>query len=428
MWLTADMIGELGSSFGSVFWICVAYDRSSETAELETLALAACVGRRAPRRRRGGDLPAESVALGARRLGVEPHRLGGSRSLAAQSIIGVKLDALARAQRPEIRRGRYHRRWTGSRRHTASTQATRRARRARNFLLHRRACATVSGSRSRDRAAGARGGKSQPAPPAQFLAAGASCHERRDLPRPGNHIPSNRKCPAVFPRPGRPAQSFSGPHPHSPGAAARQLDPARLRYGERGFGGGFSQAVHAAARRRYFIAARRTRGTHPERRPSDSGSAASAARRAAGRRADARDLARGIAMIPARPLVLSEFTAASCIGKGAAATLASLAAHRSGLKHCDFETVKIDTHIGEVEGVDAERLPAALKNFDCRNNRLAELAVRQDGFADAVAAAAARWGRRRVGVFIGPSTSGIMQTELAYPGRDPASGALPQNL
>jgi 3-oxoacyl-[acyl-carrier-protein] synthase I len=133
-------------------------------------------------------------------------------------------------------------------------------------------------------------------------------------------------------------------------------------------------------------------------------------------------------MIQARPLVLSEFTAASCIGKGAAATLASLAAHRSGLKHCDFETVKIDTHIGEVEGVDAERLPADLKNFDCRNNRLAELAVRQDGFADAVAAAAARWGRRRVGVFIGTSTSGIMQTELAYRGRDPASGALPQNF
>jgi 3-oxoacyl-[acyl-carrier-protein] synthase-1 len=129
-----------------------------------------------------------------------------------------------------------------------------------------------------------------------------------------------------------------------------------------------------------------------------------------------------------QPLVLSEFTATSCIGKGVAATLRSLVAQHSGLKHCDFETVKIDTHIGEVAGVDAECLPANLKIFDCRNNRLAELALRQDGFADAVAATAARWGRRRVGVFIGTSTSGIMQTELAYRARDPVSGALPQSF
>ena len=52
--------------------------------------------------------------------------------------------------------------------------------------------------------------------------------------------------------------------------------------------------------------------------------------------------------------------------------------------------------------------------FDCRNNRLAELALRQDGFWTRCAAAAARWGPRRIGVFIGTSTAGILQTELAY--------------
>ncbi len=129
-----------------------------------------------------------------------------------------------------------------------------------------------------------------------------------------------------------------------------------------------------------------------------------------------------------KPLVLTEFTASSCIGKGVAATLASLVAQRSGLTHCDFETVMIDTHIGEVAGVDAARLPANLKIFDCRNNRLAELALRQDGFFEAVEAAAARWGRRRIGVFIGTSTAGIMQTELAYRARDPLSGALPASF
>jgi 3-oxoacyl-[acyl-carrier-protein] synthase I len=130
-------------------------------------------------------------------------------------------------------------------------------------------------------------------------------------------------------------------------------------------------------------------------------------------------------MNPMQPLVLAEFTATSCIGTGVAPTLASLVEQRSGLLRCDFETVRIDTHIGEVPGVDEQRLPAQLRIFDCRNNRLAELALRQDGFLDAVHAAAARWGRRRVGVFIGTSTAGIMQTELAYRARDPVSGALP---
>ena len=102
-------------------------------------------------------------------------------------------------------------------------------------------------------------------------------------------------------------------------------------------------------------------------------------------------------MKPMKPLLLAQFTATSCIGTGVAPTLASLAGQRSGLRRCDFETVKIDTHIGEVPGVDAQRLPAELQLFDCRNNRLAELALRQDGFLDAVDAAAARWGRRRIG-------------------------------
>ena len=127
-----------------------------------------------------------------------------------------------------------------------------------------------------------------------------------------------------------------------------------------------------------------------------------------------------------KPLLLKEFTAVSCIGRGAAATLRSLLEQRSGLKDCKFETVDIDTHIGEVEGVDEVRLPQDLHKFDCRNNRLAELALQQDGFFEAVERAADRWGQRRVGVFLGTSTAGILQTELAYRNRDPISGELPR--
>jgi 3-oxoacyl-[acyl-carrier-protein] synthase I len=128
------------------------------------------------------------------------------------------------------------------------------------------------------------------------------------------------------------------------------------------------------------------------------------------------------------PLWLKRYTATSCIGQGVAPTLANLLEHRSGLTPCDFETVDIDTHIGEVPGVDAQLLPASLQQFDCRNNRLAELALQQDGFFEAVQLAASRWGRRRIGVFIGTSTAGILQTELAYRHRDPVSGALPSSF
>jgi 3-oxoacyl-[acyl-carrier-protein] synthase I len=129
-----------------------------------------------------------------------------------------------------------------------------------------------------------------------------------------------------------------------------------------------------------------------------------------------------------KPLHLRNFTATSCIGKGVAATLKSLLEQRSGLAGCRFETVDIPTYIGEVAGVDEERLPEDLRRFDCRNNRLAELALQQDGFFEAVQQAASRLGRRRVGVFMGTSTAGILQTELAYRQRDPVSGALPASF
>jgi 3-oxoacyl-[acyl-carrier-protein] synthase-1 len=132
--------------------------------------------------------------------------------------------------------------------------------------------------------------------------------------------------------------------------------------------------------------------------------------------------------IAMRPLLLKKFTATSCIGKGVAATFESLLEHRSGLTSCKFETVDIKSHIGEVAGVDEERLPESLQRFDCRNNRLAEMGLKQDGFFEAVEQAASRIGRRRVGVILGTSTAGILQTELAYRERDPVTGALPSSF
>ena len=103
----------------------------------------------------------------------------------------------------------------------------------------------------------------------------------------------------------------------------------------------------------------------------------------------------------------------------------ALSRARGGLAPCRFETVDLATWIGEVPEVDDVRLPADLRHFDCRNNRLAWLGLQQDGFFGAIRDAADTLGEQRIGVFLGTSTSGILDTELAYRERDPHTGALP---
>lgn len=107
---------------------------------------------------------------------------------------------------------------------------------------------------------------------------------------------------------------------------------------------------------------------------------------------------------------------------------AALLQKHSGLVPCAFETANLNTFIGEVAGVDAVNMPSRLANFDCRNNRLAQLALEQDGFTEAVYSAITKYGRDRVGVFVGTSTSGILQTELAYRKLDPSTGFLPDDF
>jgi len=128
------------------------------------------------------------------------------------------------------------------------------------------------------------------------------------------------------------------------------------------------------------------------------------------------------------PLWLSHFTATSSIGHGLEQTLAALRELRTGLVPCAFDTVDLETFIGEVSGVDTVQLPAHLSDFDCRNNRLALMGLMQDGFDEAVRAAIKKYGKQRIGVFLGTSTSGILQTELAYRRRNPVTGALPADF
>ncbi|MGZ5269487.1 MAG: beta-ketoacyl-[acyl-carrier-protein] synthase II, partial [Ramlibacter sp.] len=74
----------------------------------------------------------------------------------------------------------------------------------------------------------------------------------------------------------------------------------------------------------------------------------------------------------------------SAVGTGLAPTLDALRHKRSGLARRAWETVDLDTCIGEVADLDAVEIRPDLRAFDCRNNRLAQLALVQDGFEDAV--------------------------------------------
>jgi 3-oxoacyl-[acyl-carrier-protein] synthase-1 len=126
-----------------------------------------------------------------------------------------------------------------------------------------------------------------------------------------------------------------------------------------------------------------------------------------------------------QPLAISRYSIVNCLGAGLGAVANAMRDRRSGLVPCDFETVALDIHIGRVPGLEALPVRSDLGAYDCRNNRLAQLGMELDGFAGAVAEARDRYGAARVGVFMGTSTSGILETELAYRRRDPRTGALP---
>ena len=101
-----------------------------------------------------------------------------------------------------------------------------------------------------------------------------------------------------------------------------------------------------------------------------------------------------------QPLALSHFSLATSLGAGQQATVAALREGRSGLQPCTFESAPVAACVGQVRALDDFSLAGAAAAFDCRNNRLAALALNEDGFRDAVAVARERYGADRVGVFL----------------------------
>ncbi len=125
------------------------------------------------------------------------------------------------------------------------------------------------------------------------------------------------------------------------------------------------------------------------------------------------------------PLYFGHATLVSSIGRGKQAHLTALQERQSGLRPCDFEGRRLPTYMGMVDGLEEVSLISSLNHFTCRNNRLALLGLQQDGFEDQIAEARRQYGAQRIGVLIGTSTSGILETEHAYQQTDHETGRLP---
>lgn len=118
-------------------------------------------------------------------------------------------------------------------------------------------------------------------------------------------------------------------------------------------------------------------------------------------------------------LAIRAHTATTALGRGRDAQARALRERRGGLRRNDFGDgvageQRLDTWIGRVDGLEDITLPDALMRWDCRNNRLAWLALQQDAMAERVDELRARHRAERVALVLGTSTSSIGATEEAY--------------
>ena len=126
-------------------------------------------------------------------------------------------------------------------------------------------------------------------------------------------------------------------------------------------------------------------------------------------------------------LTAQAFTATTAAGLGSASLWDAVFNARSHLRANDFTPTAITAWIGRVDGLETAALPAQFSEWECRNNRLAWLALNQDGFFDAARRAVAHFGARRIAVIMGTSTGSVGATEEGY-ARLTASGSFADDL
>lgn len=112
------------------------------------------------------------------------------------------------------------------------------------------------------------------------------------------------------------------------------------------------------------------------------------------------------------PIQITASTLVSSMGSGIQAHIDAFKAKQSGLKKTvsSFDT-KLDAFYGEVECLPEISLPKHLAPYFCRNHQLAWRALQTDNFSEQVRRLAHQYGAHRIGIALGTSTSGILETE-----------------
>lgn len=128
--------------------------------------------------------------------------------------------------------------------------------------------------------------------------------------------------------------------------------------------------------------------------------------------------------MPIFPLSITASSMVNALGRGKDATLSALQNKQSGLQQS--KNLEFSTWLGHVHDADDYALEPSLTKFRCRNNQLAKLALDTDNFREAINEAIAKYGADRIGVFLGSSTSGSGETEIAYANRN-EQGELPSD-
>ncbi|MGR8930320.1 MAG: beta-ketoacyl-ACP synthase [Gammaproteobacteria bacterium] len=113
------------------------------------------------------------------------------------------------------------------------------------------------------------------------------------------------------------------------------------------------------------------------------------------------------------PVAVMAYQCVSAAGNDLESLYSSLIANQCCLKPLRLFEIPFTTVVGEVVS-SLPLIRSSLKPYDCRNARLALLALEQGGFREEIERAISVYGAARVGVILGTSTSGIYDTENAY--------------
>jgi 3-oxoacyl-[acyl-carrier-protein] synthase-1 len=123
------------------------------------------------------------------------------------------------------------------------------------------------------------------------------------------------------------------------------------------------------------------------------------------------------------PAYISAFTLSSALGFGNEAAVGSIKSTKGGLRELSTKPSG-STWFGYAEPPPNLELPSKLAPYDNVASRLIQGALAQDGFIAEVEKAKARFGKHRVGCFLGTITSSVCRLEELYKdnAKEPGSG------